>query len=599
MALISEDTIQQVTMANDIVDVVSSYFPLKRAGASWRALCPFHKEKSPSFNVNPTRQTFHCFGCGTGGTVIRFVMNYEGVDFPTAVRRLAQRAGIPLVESQTDPTIYGERARLLALHSQAARWFHQNLLKEPDAASARQYLKSRGLSKDIAINWQIGYAPKSWNAFSEWALSQGFSTQELVRSGLVSQRERSADFYDRFRDRLMFPIRNDFGEAIAFSGRLLAKDSPEGGKYVNSPETPLFSKGRILFGLDKTKRALIEAGEALVCEGQIDLISCFEADIRNVVAPQGTAFTADQARLLKRYVEAVLLCFDADSAGQQAIERSLPALLSCELSVKIVQLPAGEDPDSLIQSQGPEALRHLISQAVNYFDFAIDRASVEGTLESAMGRTNLARKLAGFIRLIETLALREMLSINVSSRLGISLEAFGQLMARSDSPVFQERLENSSSSALFSPALGEGPELLSRLALASREVRDWLSKQISPSPQQLLPRASLLHKILSSEVSLEDTISFGKFLESLDLRETNTVLSWNMHKIPEAPLTVAMDCWRGILRNHLKAKQELVKAKLRNVQSSSDEYFTIQKEFLDLHKRLQDNLRPFSAQKSA
>lgn len=592
MGLISEDTIQQIIATNDIVEVVGSYFPLKRAGTSWRALCPFHKEKSPSFHVNPTRQTFHCFGCGAGGTVIRFVMNYEGIDFPTAVGKLAQRAGIPLEECQMDNKARGERNRLLALHAIASRWFHNNLLKEQDAAPAREYLKSRNLSKEAAVNWEIGYAPKSWNAFSQWALSQGFSRQELFRSGLIFQRKGgAADFYDRFRDRLMFPIHNDFGEVIAFSGRLLATDS-SGAKYVNSPQTPLFSKGRVLFGLNKTKRALIEAGEALVCEGQIDLITCFEAGIRNVVAPQGTAFTMDQARLLKRYVESVLLCFDADSAGQQAIERSLPVLLACELLVKIVRLPPGEDPDSLIRSIGPAAFHTLISQATDYFDFATDQAAADGSLASPAHRTILARKLAGFIGLIETLALREMLSLKVSTRLGISSEAFGRLIPTNSDPRSGLDANTHTPPSL---SLEEGPKLLCRLALASHETRSWLSKQISPSPQELLPNVHILHKIIQSDVALDDTPSFGRFLESLEPLEADMVLAWNLYKLPEAPLTVAIDCWQGILKNHLKANQESVKAKLRNVKIGTEEYVTIQKEFLDLQQQLQNTSRPFSA----
>ena len=375
MPRIAEDSIQRVAEACDIVELIGSYFPLKKAGTSFRTLCPFHKEKSPSFHVNPVRQSFHCFGCGAGGNVFRFVMDYEHVDFPSAVRRLAQRAGIVL-EEKDDPQEQSrrdQRSRLLELHKEAASWFHQNLLRTREADHARTYLRKRGLTKEISVTWQLGYAPAGWEIFREWALAKGFSREELIHSGLIAVREGDqSGGYDRFRDRLMFPIRNDYGEVVAFSGRIL-NDSDKEAKYVNSPETPIFSKGRVLFGLDKSKRALIDAGIAVVLEGQIDLISAFEHGVRHVVAPQGTAFTMEQARLLRRFVEQVILCFDSDTAGQNAVEKSLPALLSAGMEVRVARLPKGEDPDSMIRTQGAEAFQIQIAAARDFFDHTIER----------------------------------------------------------------------------------------------------------------------------------------------------------------------------------------------------------------------------------
>ncbi|HEY5811794.1 MAG TPA: DNA primase, partial [Terrimicrobiaceae bacterium] len=312
MARISEETVQRVAEANDIVEVISSYFPLKRAGSSWRALCPFHREKTPSFHVNPQRQSYHCFGCGAGGTVFRFVMDYEHLDFPSAVRRLAQRVGVTVIEEaggREDDHRYALRKRLLALHAEAAAWFHDNLLKTEISQEARKYLKGRGISLEIAKSWLLGYAPDSRETILEFLRGRRFSNEEIVLGGLASaaseEQNTSASrsdqrLYARFRGRIMFPIRNDYGEVIGFSGRLL-DPTAKTAKYVNSPETPLFSKGRVLYGLDKSKRALIEANAALVCEGQLDLISAFEAGVQNVIAPQGTAFTLEQARLLRRF----------------------------------------------------------------------------------------------------------------------------------------------------------------------------------------------------------------------------------------------------------------------------------------------------------
>src|SRR3954470_7335679 len=376
MGTIPTENIEQIAAANDIVEVIGSYFPLKRAGASFKALCPFHQEKSPSFNVSPQRQSFHCFGCGAGGSVFRFVMDYEHLDFPSAVKKLAARVGVPVIEDRTfsaeEDRAHEARRTLLQLHAEAAEWFHEILLKREWAKPAREYLRKRGIDGAIAKNWQLGFAPDSWDAFLNWALQAGYRRRDILQSGLVKPRDEDrpneSEVYDRFRGRITFPICNDVGEVIAFSGRVLTNDS-EGAKYLNSPETPLFRKGSVLFGLHKSKRALIDADSAIVCEGQLDLITLFEAGICNVVAPQGTAFTEQQARILKRYVAEVVLCFDADAAGQKAAERSLESLLANDLVVRIAEMPAGEDPDSIVRQKGKTEFNARITDAREFFDY--------------------------------------------------------------------------------------------------------------------------------------------------------------------------------------------------------------------------------------
>src|SRR4029077_20267019 len=267
MGTIPPETIEQIAAANDIVEVIGSYFPLRRAGANFKALCPFHQEKTPSFMISPSRQTFHCFGCGAGGSVFRFVMDYEHTDFPSAVRKLAARAGITVEEKRgvgDEDRQYEARRTLLKLHADAAEWFHENLLKRDVGEPARKYLRQRGITAAIAKHWQLGYAPDEWDAVRNWARAHGYHTRDLMTSGLAKTRDdaqsapdQRSSGYDRFRGRIMFPI-HDYrtGEIIAFSGRLL-KDAEGAAKYLNSPETPLFRKGSVLFGLHKSKRALI------------------------------------------------------------------------------------------------------------------------------------------------------------------------------------------------------------------------------------------------------------------------------------------------------------------------------------------------------
>src|SRR5438270_12692146 len=430
MAIPSE-TIEQVAAANDVVEVIGSYFPLKRAGASFKALCPFHQEKTPSFQVSPQRQTFHCFGCGAGGSVFRFVMEYEHVDFPAAVRKLAARAGITIVEKRgaaDEDRQYETRRKLLKLHAEAAEWFHENLTKREIGEPARKYLKERGITGEIAKRWQLGYAPEEWDAFGSWARGRGYNARHLIASGLVKTRDDADGIpghtsYDRFRGRIMFPICNDVGEVIAFSGRVLQSET-ESAKYLNSPETVLFRKGSVLFGLDKTKRALIEANCAIVCEGQLDLISLFEAGITNDVAPQGTAFTESQARLLKRFVNEVVLCFDADVAGKRAAERSLDALLQNDLIVRVAEMPAGEDPDSLVRREGKEEFEKRVAAARDFFDYWIEREASSVDLSSLGAKLQLVRKLAGTVSRVHDSMMRGEVVSKTSARLGVSRTDF-------------------------------------------------------------------------------------------------------------------------------------------------------------------------------
>src|SRR6266403_4299578 len=333
--LIAPAALEQIRAASDIVDVIGSYLPLKRAGANFLALCPFHREKTPSFNVSPQRQIFHCFGCHKGGDVFKFVMEHESVDFVEALRRLADRAKIPL-DHEKSPVEQQSRhlkEKLLQVHEQITQRWQGALATEASGQIARDYLPKRGVSDEAVKLFRLGYAPEMWDDTVNWAKSKGHELGLVEKAGLILRKEASDNFYDRFRGRLMFPICDEQGRVIGFSGRILSGDDKT-AKYVNSPETPIFTKSRLFFGLDKSKRALLEAGYAVVCEGQLDLIACYTAGVRNVVAPQGTALTAGHARILKRYVDEVVLCFDSDTAGRNAAIRALDDLLASGLAIR-------------------------------------------------------------------------------------------------------------------------------------------------------------------------------------------------------------------------------------------------------------------------
>ncbi len=412
VAQIPKESIEQVLSATDIVDLVGSYIQLKRAGSQFRANCPFHTEKTPSFYVTPSMQRFHCFGCGKGGDAISFVCDYENLPFTDAVRKLASKAGIHLNEDADDPHADAKRkvrGRLLDLHREAAEFFHERLLNDPDAQHARDYLKSRGFGREMAERWAVGWMPENSQVFLEWARSRKFTGRELCGSGMASLRDEGnprSGLYVRFRDRLMFSIRNEIGDVIAFSGRQLKEDK-RSGKYINSPETATFKKATVLFGLDRAKKPILKEKSALLCEGQIDAIACHEAGIEHAIAPLGTAFTPQHAKKLRRYTNEVLICYDGDDAGIKASGRAFRELVTEGLSVRVVRLPAGDDPDTYLKRDGVEAFRDLLKNAVEFFDFKLEKAKEKGLLQSAADRSAVLSECTEILSLMNDFAARE------------------------------------------------------------------------------------------------------------------------------------------------------------------------------------------------
>jgi DNA primase len=591
MAIPSE-TIEQVAAANDIVEVIGTYFPLKRAGASFKALCPFHQEKTPSFTVNAQRQAFHCFGCGAGGSVFRFVMDYEHLDFPAAVHKLAARVGITIVEERRgeDETQQHEARRLLLrLHSEAAEWFHENLLKRDLGAPGRNYLKTRGISREVAKSWKLGYAPESWDDFCRWATKEGYRRQDLLSSGLAKLRDEErggGEFYDRFRGRLMFPICNDVGEVIAFSGRVLSSEATA-AKYINSPETPLFRKGRVLFGLHKTKRALIDADCAIVCEGQLDLITLFETGIQNVVAPQGTAFTEQQAHILKRFVSEVVLCFDSDTAGQNAAERSLDALLQNDFVVRVAEMPPQEDPDSLVRKSGREKFDELVTTAPDFFDYWIQKKATRTDLNSLGAKMQVARELAASVRRVRDPVMRGEVMNKVCARLGIGVADFETLVKRDEHQTSRER--SSAGPPVVAPP--HDVAMLCLLALRDEEARAFLLAQDWRDMLGNIPGADLLIKILEADIRPDEPASLNLFQTTLGPAEESVVSGWLLQRIPASPATVAREWWNGLRQAILRRELEAAESRLRLPNLTTGEIMQLQKQVLDLRGQLHDVLR--------
>jgi DNA primase len=393
--VIGDDKVAEIRERTDIAALVGEYVALKRIGASFRGLCPFHSEKSPSFYVHPARQFFHCFGCQASGDVFKFVMQLEGRTFPETLRQLADRAGIelPKEDARENEGVRREkqkRERLTAITDTAAGFYIRMLQEHPLAGIARAELEKRRMSNETIATYRLGYAPHAWDALAKHLQTHGFSPQEAEEAGMIVPRKTGDGYYDRFRHRLMFPIADVHGRIVAFSGRALelppgekASGDPP-AKYVNSPEGPLYKKGEGLFGLHEARVELRREGVAVLCEGNFDVLAVHQAGMRHVVAPLGTAFTLNQAKLLRRYVARVVLLFDGDKAGRKATRSAYPLLREVGLPASVVALPQGEDPDSFTRGRGADALKQLVQTATPVVDYLIEAEAAEAGNDPGM-----------------------------------------------------------------------------------------------------------------------------------------------------------------------------------------------------------------------
>jgi DNA primase len=423
---VSSDFAQTVKQQADIVRILGEYVRLKKSGAqNFSGLCPFHKEKTGSFSVHAVRQLYYCFGCHEKGDVFSFIQKIENVSFPEAVKIVAQKCGIPLPKRDFSSPEEAEesrrRAKLLELHEAAAAWFEQQL-GSPEAARAREYLTGRGLTAKSIETFRIGYAPDSFNALRDRLLS--VAPSELVRlSGLCAAKEQpdgsQGPLYARFRKRITFPIHSESGRVIAFTARALDTDDKAGPKYLNSPETALYSKGEVLFNLDKAKQAMRQIGWALLVEGQMDCIAAYMAGIPNVLATSGTAFTEKQARLLARHSKRVLVNFDPDTAGANAAEKSIALLTEEDFVVKVVTLEGGLDPDRFIRERGAPAYLAEIQAAKPYAEYLMSRALQLFPERTAEAKSKAIYYLLPYIRRIQDPFVRDEFANDAAQKLGV------------------------------------------------------------------------------------------------------------------------------------------------------------------------------------
>ena len=419
--------LDELTARNPIEDVVGQYVNLKRSGSNLFGLCPFHGEKTASFSVAPDKGIYYCFGCHKGGNVINFEMEIEGLSYPDAVRALAKRAGMEVPEDEQYQSRYRQQERLWALHKEAARFYHSQLYA-PIGANALQYAVGRGMPKSILTKFGIGYAPDSWTALVDWLRGKGYTDQELRDSGLVTVSRKNGNLFDRFRDRLMFPIIDVRGNVIGFGGRIMNNQDKSAAKYLNSPETLIFNKRKNLFALNLAKKSKL--GYMILVEGYMDAIALHQFGFDCAVASLGTALTEDGANLLARYTEQVVLIYDGDEAGQNATKRAIPILEKAGLQVKVLQMRDAKDPDEYLKKFGADRFKLLLEESSNRVEYQLNAILKKYDLRDDDQKVKYLQESAELISTLGSSVQREVYGNRVAEKAGIAEDAMKQEISR-------------------------------------------------------------------------------------------------------------------------------------------------------------------------
>ena len=599
MGRIPEEKIEEILAATDIVDVVSSYFPLKRAGSVFKANCPFHNEKTPSFNVNPAWQNFKCFGCGESGSAVGFVMKYENIPFVDAVKKLAQKAGVQIIEEEYNPEADRKRrkaSRYRELNNITARYYHDLLLRSPDAQHARDYMKSRGFTKETAEKWLIGWAPKNSRDYLAMVKEKGFNGREIINAGLGGMRDPDnprSGLWNKFYDQLMFPILNHSSrDVVGFSGRVLRADDKR-GKYINTSETVIFKKSELLFGLDKAIKPMGKAKFALICEGQLDAIALHEAGFENAVAPLGTAFTEQHAKLLKRYTDNIILCYDGDSAGLAAADKAFLQLAATGLPVKLVHLPEGDDPDTFLKSHGPEKFRELLDGARDFFEAKLDKELPTKDLSSPNDRANFLQGLAALVGVISDDLVRDATIQSLATRMRLGSDDFRNIVTASrNKPKYQDRRKSdddpSQEAAVQPSPMDPTIAYLCHLALASREIAEDLSEQMESLHEALeeTPGGLLFKSILARRPETDTPSARQAFLTTLEEGDRLALEQTFSQDLPSDLKKASTETTSLLLATYFQKKEASLRAQIGDPNLSSEQIMSLLQEIKDMQEFL-------------
>jgi DNA primase len=572
---------ERVKQQADIVRVIGEYVRLKKSGANFTGLCPFHQEKTPSFAVHPVKQIYHCFGCGAGGDVFKFVMEMEKSPFPEAIRTVAEKCGIaipkPRERSPEERRENQQRSALVEMHRETAAFFARALHDSPEGKVAAAYLEDRGLDREATKRFGLGFAPSSGDALLRF-LKQKYPEKLLDVSGLVS-RDQSGRAYDRFRRRIMFPITNESGKVIAFGGRAMGDDTP---KYMNSPETPIYTKSTVLYHLDRAKEALRQSDFAVLVEGYMDAIAVARAGIANVVASCGTSLAEPQIKLLGRFTRRVIVNYDPDTAGQAATERSISLLLESEFDVRVLALPGKADPDKFLKEQGVDAYRNLLAQSPPYLDYLIARAR-------QMDRTTAAGKVAAlnflmpYVQRLPNRLLRSEWATRIASELRVDEPVLREALRRA---AAERRSEVKPNASLLGPAVKPAERQIIRMLVEADGFREKLASELAhDSLHRGLECERLLDLLISKVGEHPDPATLAAALEERERRLLFEVL---FEPVPEPTWDDAENCL-SVLRNRRVEEELAVLQKKIEAKPSTDELRSLLTRRLELQKQLATN----------
>lgn len=568
--------IEQVRTSTDLLDVVSQYVPLKRAGKNFKGLCPFHKEKTASFNVSPDRQIFHCFGCGQGGDAFKFLMLYEKMSFTEAVEHLAMRVGMSVPSGAQNKAERDERRLFLELYKESTEFYRHQLFDNPGGRPALDYLRERGIHRKTIEERDFGYAPDRWSALLEHLTRRGFHPNDLARAGLAAPRREGRGYYDRFRGRVMIPIRNESGKIVAFGARLLQNGEP---KYLNSSESVIYRKSYILFDFDRAKEPIRNEGFGILMEGYLDCIQAHQAGISNAVACCGTSLTAGHVRLLRRYTDRVVVNFDPDSAGEAATQRGLDLLIEEGFLASVLTLPSGEDPDSFIRRHGGDPYRRRLDSARLFLDYLIDRAAERADVSTPRGKSDFLNEVLPTLARIPSHVERVAYVSRLAERAEISDAAVVEELRRK---VLARAREISFASADVTDPLRPAERDLVRWLLSSRAEVPELLKEIDEEDLRDLLTAPILKAM--KEVSGSATISMETVMQRLPAdKDRNLLTRIALEPSPLGPRQSPRDCLNRLREQRWRRELSRLRAKV----AQGDDDDSITKEIQALARRIE------------
>jgi len=577
---IPDELVEEIRDRSDIVEVISDRVLLKKSGANYKGLCPFHSEKTPSFTVSPAKQIFHCFGCNEGGNVYQFVMKIENLSFPDSVLLLARRYGINIVEQKVKGVNSSQKNTLYDVNAMAAEFFQRQLSELPQGKTAREYLRKRGITENIIESFKIGYASPSWDGVHQFLKKKGISADIQNSAGLIKERENGGGYVDRFRERIIFPISDSEGRIVGFGGRVL-NDTDSRPKYLNSPETLVYKKGNILYGLHITKDLIRKSKDAFLVEGYFDLITAYQHGIKNVIATSGTALTEDHARLLRRYTETVTLVFDGDEAGRNASNRGGIVLLNGGVKVKVIPLPQGNDPDSFIREKKGDGFFNISKGSKPFMEYIINKESAESDLKSIDGRVKCINAVIPFLSLMNNSVEKSMYISSLAEKTGVSEKAIMDEMSKNkvkDKAKVKEVLTSTSTSTS-----NKAERILVQLMLLDNKNIEKIKKHISVDDfkdNDMAKISSLLFTLSESN----DNIAISHIMDKLSedkLKKLISEMVFEDIEYQDVDKNIS-DCIRYIKKNRIDIKELVNRLKTAVSEGNHQQFKELQGQILKI-----------------